>query len=150
MLGTAAVTGCAQPHTGSFDGAPSTGTGSSSRGAMAAQAAGMDMGGAVPMDMHSGYEAYEVPQPETLAMYQQGGAGGEHPAEQLQRLQEEAAQLAAQQSQVSPPATKFTCCCCLMQCHLSRAPSAVLFLFHTQVSPAKAQDVVPLVRFRQR
>lgn len=61
-------------------------------------AAAVDMGGAMPMDMHGGYDAYQSPQPDAAA-YQQAD-GGEHPAQRLQWLQEEAAQLAAQQSQV--------------------------------------------------
>jgi hypothetical protein len=66
----------------------------------------MDMGGAVPMDMHSGYDAYDLPQPGDAVMHQQTDSSGEHPAERLRRLQEEAAQLAAQQSQVSLDAMK--------------------------------------------
>ena len=93
---------------------------------MAVQAVGMDMGGAVPMDMHSSYEAYEVPQPENLDLQQQAEVGGEHPAEQLRRLQEEAAQLAAQQSQVSVCAVLHTSCCHLMHRLSSDAIQAVL------------------------
>lgn len=67
---------------------------------MAVQSAAVDMG-AVPMDMHSGYEAYPMQQPEGAeAMAYQQAEGGELPAQRLQRLQAEAAQLAAQQSQV--------------------------------------------------
>lgn len=83
----------------------------------------MDMSGAVPMDMRSGYEAYEMPQPENLAMHQQTEGSGEHPAERLRRLQEEAAQLAAQQSQVSLHAMKTD--------HL---PDLLLFLMHCLLS----------------
>jgi hypothetical protein len=78
---------------------------------MAAQAAGADMGSAVPMDTRSGYEAYEMPPPGNPAVQQQADGSGEHPAERLRRLQEEAAQLAAQQSQVSVHAMLHTSCC---------------------------------------
>jgi hypothetical protein len=69
--------------------------------AVAMQTADTDMAGDVPMDMHSGYEAYEATQLDGTAGYQQAPDSGEHPAQRLRRLQAEAAQLAAQQSQVS-------------------------------------------------
>jgi hypothetical protein len=84
--------------------------------AVAMPTADADTAGAMPMDMHSGYEAYGTAQLDGVAEYQQAQGGGEHPAQRLQRLQAEAAQLAAQQAQVGLHDWLFVSSCHLTVC----------------------------------